>query len=241
MGSGFGPMASPSEVTNLYRARLSANNAQILAQTQALFVRLFDPRDPAGSLRPFGAYLGRLITQGQYANALEATTYLRALVAQATGLPLDAIDPFDIPPNLVGTVMNGSTTVGYCNQAPAVYFNRIGQGQSPEMAATSTLAWANMTAGSEPWRVANGTVNHNATSDRRYTGRCNRITRASACEFCTLIADRGYIPSHADFAAHHNCHCTAEPEISSYATSRASIRRGMAATEQQSRLERWQS
>jgi hypothetical protein len=125
--------------------------------------------------------------------------------------------------------MNGDTTIGYLNQSPAVYFNRVGQGLGPEMAATSTLSFLNNAAASEPYRIANQTIVRNATSDDRYSGRVRRMTRSNACEFCVLIADRGYIPSHAGFQAHAHCRCTPEPEISSHVTSRAAIRRGQLA------------
>lgn len=39
-----------------------------------------------------------------------------------------------------------------------------------------------------------------------------RITRAGACKFCLMLAGRGavYRKGTVDFAAHNNCHCTAE-------------------------------
>jgi hypothetical protein len=145
------------------------------------------------------------------------------------------VEPFGVPAGLVGRVTNGMTTMGYTAQAPAVYWNRKSQGYSDDLAAASTLAWANRTASSEPYRVANATTNGNALHDDRFTGRVRRITRADACPFCVMIADRGYIPSHAGFEAHAHCRCTPEPQISSYATSKSAIARGRAATDQDAR------
>lgn len=204
-------------------------SAQLLARIRALWLTAFDPLDPAGSLPRIGAIAGAWITAAQAGAAAEATRYLSALFSNASDIPLPYVRPFSVPAGLVGSTASGSTVMSYLRQAPAVYFNRKGQGYSDGLAADSTLSWLNRTASSEPYRVANQTVNGNASEDDRYSGRCRRITRAGCCDFCTLIADRGYIPSHAGFAAHAHCRCTAEPEISSWATSRSSIARGRAA------------
>lgn len=226
-----GIVVSSTDVTSFYRGRLSVGNAQLLARIQALWDQVFDPKDPAGTLPQIGTIVGRWITGAQAGAAAEATRYLAGLISAQTGIPLAAIEPFAIPPGLVGSTASGSTMLRYIGQAPAVYFNRIGQGMNNDMAAASTLSFLNSSAASEPYRVANGTVNHNATKDKRYTGRCKRIIRATACPFCVMIADRGYIPSHADFQAHAHCRCTAEPRISSYATSKSAVRRGRVAIE----------
>jgi hypothetical protein len=223
-------LVSKADVTGLYRRRLSIGNAQLLARVDALWRQVFDPRDPSGSLAKIGPIVGRWVTGAQAGAAAEATRYLQALYAAETGIPLDMVRSFRVPADLVGTVQNGMTTMQYLDQAPGVYFNRLSKGYSDQMAADSTLAWLNMTAGSEPWRVANGTVTDNADLDERYSGRVRRMTRAGACDFCTLIADRGYIPANAGFEAHTHCHCTPEPEISSHVRSRSAIRRGMAAS-----------
>jgi hypothetical protein len=43
----------------------------------------------------------------------------------------------------------------------------------------------------------------------------SRVARAGACKFCVMVASRGavYRQDTATFAAHKNCHCTAQPEF----------------------------
>lgn len=222
-------MPLSNAITDLYRGRLSIGSAQLLARIRALWLARFDPLDPAGSLPAIGTVAGAWVTAAQAGAAAEATRYLSALYANASGIPLYAVQPFAVPVGLVGSTASGSTVMSYLRQAPAVYFNRKGQGYSDGLAANSTLSWLNRTASSEPYRVANQTTTDNATKDDRYSGRVRRITRSGCCDFCQLIADRGYIPSHAGFAAHAHCRCTPEPEISSHVYSKSAINRARAA------------
>lgn len=219
-------MAIAEQVTGLYRARLSTATAGLLLRVRALWAQQFNPSDPNGSLAIIGAVVGSWTTGLQAAAVDETTTYLAALVAAGTGQPLAQVDPFAAPAGLVGSAANGTTVVGLTGQAPAVYWARRGVGQSESMAAAASLAWLNRVASSEPYRAANETTVRNADDDDRFTGRVVRITSAGACPFCVAIADRGYIPAHAGFAAHANCRCTPAPEISSHVRSRAGIRRG---------------
>ncbi len=224
-----GPVAAAERVTTLYRGRLATGNAELLARVGAMWARAFDPADPSGSLARIGAIVGTWTTGAQAGAATETANYLAALYSAATGIPYGAVAVFAVPAGLVGSAADGGTVMGLTGQAPAVYWARKGSGQSDRMAADASRAWLNRVAGSEPFRAANATTMHNADVDDRFSGRVVRITSAGACAFCTTIADRGYIPSHAGFAAHANCRCVASPEISSYATSRASIGRGRAA------------
>jgi hypothetical protein len=224
-------VAAPAEVTALYRARLSTATAGLLLRVGGAWQALFDPTDPSASLARIGTTVGTWVTGAQAAAVAETLTYLRALYAADTGLPLAAVGPFTSPGGLVGSAANGATVMALTGQAPAVYSARKGSGWSDSAAGLSSLSWLNRVAASEPYRVANTATMANAADDDRFTGRVVRITRAGCCDFCADIADRGYIPANAGFAAHHNCRCTPSPEISAHALSRRSRRRAMEAEE----------
>jgi hypothetical protein len=217
----------------LYRRRLSGANARLLARIQVVFARLFDPGDPNTSLAAVGAVVAGWVAAGQAGFGQETANYLRALVAQAMGVRPDLVDPFPVPDGLVGVMDSGAPLTSLSESAPATYWARIGAGLGEAVAAQAAQAWLNSVAGSEPFRVANATTTGNAEADPRFTGRVIRLTRPGACEFCRTIADRGYIPAHAGFAAHRNCHCTPSPEISKHVTSRQAVARGRRALEQQ--------
>lgn len=51
--------------------------------------------------------------------------------------------------------------------------------------------------------------------DPAATGRWQRVSGATSCEFCSMLAGRGFAYSEetADFAAHDHCGCSIEPEF----------------------------
>lgn len=58
--------------------------------------------------------------------------------------------------------------------------------------------------------AANETFTENVSRDPAARG-WQRVTRAGACDFCRLVASRGYVysKSTATFACHEKCHCSA--------------------------------
>lgn len=186
-----------------YRADLAVLRAGLLALVAGLFARWYDPARPEDSLRLIGAVAGVLITRGQAAAAGFAVRLLGQL---APG------EPFPIPPQIIGSAA-GSVLADLSGMTPAVYVRRVQDGQSAEMGAQAAQTWLNSLAASEPYRAANAVMTRNALDDLRLTGRMVRATRPGACPFCRVIADRGYTPAAAGFAAHRNCQCTAIPEV----------------------------
>lgn len=88
----------------------------------------------------------------------------------------------------------------------------IQSGLSPQAARQIALG---RTQGAVARHVLNGgrqTILQSMTAEPR-TVRWQRITSGSACEFCSMLADRGavYRPDTADFPAHDNCRCSAQP------------------------------
>ena len=205
-------MASGAEqaLTAIYRARLAANRAGTLALLAGLWRATFDPNNPLPSLRRLGTLAGVFTVRAQAAAVVQSRAYLSRLTVAATG---DAGDPYAIPDGVIGMSASGHAVATLTALAPAVYYKRVAAGQSEATAADSALSWLNRLAASEPFRSANTTVTHNATNDGRLTGLVVRITGGNPCDFCSSIADEGYTPADAGFAAHSNCQCTASPEV----------------------------
>jgi len=202
-------MAANHPATALYRARLATGRAGVLALLAAVWAKQYDPKQPLASLRRIGTLAGVFTVRAQASAVVQARTYLARLSASGPGA-----DPFAVPEDVIGTSASGHPVTALTALAPAVYFKRVSAGQSAEDAGAASLAWLNRLAASEPYRSANATVTHNAINDDRFTGLVIRITAGNACDFCTGIADQGYTPAAADFAAHANCQCTAGPEVS---------------------------
>jgi len=205
------PAAAP--VVALYRGRLAAVEARNLVQLARLW-QAFDPALPLPTLAAVGAPAAVLVTVAQAAFMAEALVYLQSLYAAASGAPLAGVAPFTAPAGVTGWTAAGAPVPALTTFAPSVYAARLATGRFTEAeAAESALAYLRSLVVSEPYRAANETVLFNARADGRLTGRVNRVTEPGACPFCLLIADRGYIPEHAGFAAHRNCRCTAAPEV----------------------------
>lgn len=71
------------------------------------------------------------------------------------------------------------------------------------------------TSGAAMRHVLNGgreTLMETVKADPR-SGRWQRVTSGNACDFCSMLEDRGavYSDDTADFEAHDGCGCTAEP------------------------------
>lgn len=179
------------------------------------------------TLAALGGAAATWTTSAQAAALVETSGWLRGLLGAAGA---DDVVPV-LPAGLIGSTASGRPMAALTGTVPAVYFARLGAGWQREQAATSALGWLNRIAGTEPYRAANLATGAVAEGDERFTGRVVRITRPDACDFCKLIADRGYVPARAGFAAHANCRCTPSPEISGHATSRRSIGRGRDAAE----------
>lgn len=223
-------MAPPVSLTALYRARLAALRTTLRGGLEILWDRFWDGANWARSLERLGLVGGTWAAGGQAQAAAEAGLYLRSLIAQAAGTTLAQVAPAVLPAQLVGRAANGAPLAALLTTSGrAGYWANLGQGLSREGAARAVARWFATVVDSEAYRAANTTVLEAARLDERFTGRVNRITEPGACHFCIEIADRGYLPAHAGFAAHRNCHCTASPEVSTYVTSRAAVRRSVLA------------
>jgi hypothetical protein len=202
-----------TELTALYRDRLSGAVGGLLARLLVAWLVLWNPERPIWSLARLGELAAYWTEGAQAFAAAESTRYLAALTSTAHRVPIGDVAPFAIPAGLIGVSAAGGPLAEMTGLAPAVWWARLIAGASRDDAANAAASWLGRVAGSEPYRAANATVAHNARADRRLTGRMRRESRPGACDFCLALAARGYSPAAAGFPAHGHCHCTASPEI----------------------------
>jgi hypothetical protein len=202
-----------SPLTVAYRAALGGIVGGLLARLLAAWLALYDDDRPLVSSARVGAIAAPWITGAQLAAADLAALWLAALTAERAGVPLGRVAPYRVPRGLVGTSARGGPIGEVTRLAPVIWWARISAGADRAAAAEAAAGWLGRLAASEPYRAANTTVVRNAVDDPRLTGRMLRETRAGSCSFCTEIADRGFSPARAGFAAHAHCRCTATPEI----------------------------
>lgn len=213
-------MIATSPATMAYRAEMSRLVSGLLARQIVATRLLWDRGYPIRSAAQLAALSADWIAGAQLAAAELTRLWLALRTAELYGWPLSAVAPYAIPAGLIGSTAAGLPIGELAGMAPAVYWSRLLGGASPEDAAAYSAAWLGRLASSEPYRVANAVTLGNAERDPRMSGRYWRVTRSGACSFCALIADRGYTEARAGFAAHHNCKCTAEPEIHHWIASR---------------------
>jgi len=208
-------------VTATYRVRLAE---LITRQSRALAAlwAMINPDDPVTSLTAIGTSAAPLIAAGQVAAIAESLGYMTGLVAAASGVPVTDVAPFTLIPGIAGFTASGAPVGALTGFTPRLFEQRRAAGHSQQEALTSARALLDSVNVSEPYRAANQTILGNAGTDDRLTGRVNRIPEPDACDFCQLIADRGYVPATAGFAAHAWCRCTASPEIAYHVSGRRS-------------------
>jgi hypothetical protein len=202
-----------SPVTVAYRAALAGITGGLLARLLALWLALYDPDRPLASSARVGEIAATWITGAQRAAADLAALWLALLTAEAAGVPLGRVAPYRVPAGLVGTSARGGPIGDLTRLAPVIWWARFSAGADRALAAEAAAGWLGRLAASEPYRAANQTVVRAAVDDPRLTGRMRREARPGSCSFCTLIAEQGYKPAAAGFAAHAHCRCTATPEI----------------------------
>jgi hypothetical protein len=207
-------------LTALYRSRVASITGLTVDRVTSMWLQRFDPDAAVATAGLVARQAGDWIATAQQATSSEAASYLAALTAEAAGLQVWDVDSFAVPGWLAGSSAAGIPVGDLAGIAPGAYIARLAAGASPAQAAGAAVAWLGRLATSEPYRAANLTVHAAAGSDDRLTGRVRRVTRPDACEFCRLIADRGYTPARAGFSAHAHCGCTAEPQVARPARTR---------------------
>lgn len=142
----------------------------------------------------------------QLSSSLASTYYqaFRRAEGATGGAALRLASPLDIDRVTASLYVTGEVMTG----------KAVAAGFSPEAAMQTALV---RTSGAVARHVLTGgrdTLIRSTGSDRRARG-WQRVTGGEACDFCTMLAERGavYSDDTADFQAHDHCSCMAEPRF----------------------------
>lgn len=200
-------MPSHSEValeTARHRATQLAIRALVMRRIETLWP-LLDPDDITGSeLRWMRATVDAVNTgRGMSARAAAAYyTRLREIAGVATEFA---------PP--LSAAVNTEQAVASLHATGPMRLIR-GQFRGDPKAAAKAMSSVMGSAGRLALAGGRDTILAAAAVDPNAAG-WSRIASGNSCEFCQMLADRGsvYGDTTAEFEAHDNCACTAEPEF----------------------------
>lgn len=165
-----------------------------------------DPQDLSDTLAPFTRAGATLVRSSHRASALAASRYYTDF-RRLEGVEGAAVITTDAPPDavLVEANLRGAALKGIATARAA--------GRPPEEASRNGFV---KLAGSATSLVLGGgrrTLMTAVAGDPEARG-WQRVTDASPCAFCRMVAGRGLIAKEqvsAGFQAHGHCGCTAEP------------------------------
>lgn len=201
------------DLASVYDGRLTSASARLRAAIRTVTARELEAAGPGAelsALQRVSRIISGWISGVQYWAATEAAAFLRALVALARDLRAGLIAPF-MPAPVAGTTAAGIPMPDLTALGVRA-FERLAADGMPR-AIEAAQAWWDRIAASEPHRAANGTIMDNAHADTRLSGRYYRVTEPTACDFCVMIAERGFVYATAGFPAHPHCQCEALPEL----------------------------
>jgi hypothetical protein len=189
-----------TEAHRLAQARIGAETVRIVAATWPLI----DVADVKSSA-PGWLNVVRPAVQAQRAKSARlAASYLAAHRSLEIGEPFTPLVSESAPERQVTTAL----------LVTGVYhlLSNLGRGLAVERA--SRLAQAASTGAAMRIALNGGrdTLLDTIRSDPRARGY-ERVTSGNACDFCSMLADRGavYGEASAEFEAHDHCSCSAQP------------------------------
>lgn len=193
------------QLTEAHRIAQLHLTAVAVRQLRAVW-SLLNPEDLDGTFEDWLIAVVPLVDSQRRASATLAARYITTF--RALELGLDA-DPF--VPVLSAPVNRKALTTSMLVTGPISIRGNLGR-----MTLAKAVDVAEGRTSSAAMRhVLNGgreTITKTIQADGRAVGY-QRVTSGNACEFCSMLADRGpvYGKESADFAAHDRCGCTAEP------------------------------
>lgn len=202
-------------MTTLAQAHRLLQN-EVGAQTASQMLSIWPLIDPANVSGTFADYLDVAYTVIQSGN--QQSVELAAAYYAAARETLFGVDSF--VPVLAPTISREQIY----SSLGATALARIRQGLiRSEDWARITDKGASLGAGAGMRLALAGgreTLLQSTRADPRAVG-WQRVTSGNACEFCEMLAERGvvYAEEAADFAAHDNCGCFAQPEFSQEQTA----------------------
>lgn len=171
-------------------------------------IPLWHMMDPKTLDKAFPAWLAvvtPLVQDARHASAGLAATYLRAMRAEA-GVAGKA------PLEVAGRAPTAQITASMSATSLAAIRTALGAGQNINQAMRTGFVASSGAASRLALQGGRSTIVDTVKADRHAIG-WERVTSGAACDFCTMLADRGavYREDTADFEAHDHCACMAEP------------------------------
>jgi hypothetical protein len=196
-------------VTTLAEAHRMAQRALGLgtvAQMGGLWP-LLDTNNLDGTFGNWLAAIIPLVNTQRAASARLAGAYLTVHRTQALGLTAPSFAPIlaaDADPQALATSMLVT--------GPVSIRSALGRGVAVDVAAEIAQARSAASAMRYALNAGRETIVETVKADPRSPG-WERVTSGNACDFCTMLADRGavYGEESVAFEAHDGCSCSAEP------------------------------
>jgi hypothetical protein len=177
--------------------------ARTVKQLSTVF-ELLDPEDLDGSFPDWVDVVHSVVAANRTTSVSLAASYLTVLRTITIGGPSFApilSGPVDLAALSTSMLVTGPISI-------RSNLTRMATARAVDIAKGRTAA-----AGMR--HALNGgrdTIMQTVKADPR-AGRWQRVTSGAACDFCSVLADRGavYSEDSSDFESHDHCSCTAEP------------------------------
>lgn len=193
---------SLTEQHRLMQLRLGALTVRQLAAAFAML----DPSDLDGTFQDWLTVVTPIVGAARSTSSRLAAGFLTAHRVQALGP-----DP-DFVPTLARPVDTKALATSLLVTGPISIRSNLARMMPFDKAVDTAKAYS---SGAGMRHALNGgreTITRTVTADKRAAGY-QRVASGNACEFCSMLADRGavYGAESGNFAAHDRCGCTAEP------------------------------
>jgi hypothetical protein len=193
------------QLTEAHRLAQVRLGVVTVRQMLAVF-HILDPDDLDGTFPDWLTAVAPIVQAQRRSSAELAGRYLAVSRALHIGLDTTFAPTIAAPVNLqqllTSMLVTGPVSIraGLARQLPVDRTLDIAQGR------TSAAAMRHVLNGGRE------TITSTVKADPRAVGY-ERVTSGSACDFCSMLADRGavYGEASADFEAHDGCACGAEP------------------------------
>jgi hypothetical protein len=202
--------------------RLAQLRALLLRDVDRIWADLFDPKDPAGSLARIGPLVAGRIRRAQQDGLTTAVAYADAVLLQH--FRADALAAFIPADGLVGFDRYGRNITAMLAGSQSAYQSRTSSGTTPQDAIQAERSFQSRIAGSVVHDTDRTALTGMSDPDSGWAhpqvAGWARIAHAGACDFCLMLAGRGYAYTSERTAAaardgsryHDRCRCTVSLE-----------------------------
>lgn len=193
----------PSRLTEQHRLAQLGLGVLVVRRLQAAFTVL-KPSDLDGTFADWLTVVVPIVQASRSASSQLAANYLSVLRAEEIG--------GRFTPVLAGPASARALSTSMLVTGPVSIRSALGRGEP--LANAVDVALERSSAAGMRYALNGGreTITATIKADPKARGY-QRVTSGNACEFCSMLADRGavYGEAAADFEAHDRCGCTAEP------------------------------